>query len=163
MSTATISEAAQYLSFNLDDEIFAINIGKVREVLEYRSLTKVPRMPEYMRGVINLRGGVVPVIDLKLKFGLGKTEQTINTCVIIGEILFEGETVVLGVMADSVDEVFELRPEDIEAAPRIGTRLNTDFLGGMGKKNEEFILILDLDRVFTDDELKSVAGANIEL
>ena len=155
MSTDTIT-AAQYLSFELDDEVFAIDISKVREVLEFVSVTKVPQTPDFMRGVINLRGGVVPVVDMKQKFGIGETEKTINTCVVITEVLLADEPVILGVMADSVDEVFSLDPEQIEPAPRIGTQLNTEFLSGMGKKDDEFVLILDIDKVFSADELELV-------
>ncbi|MCK4910936.1 MAG: chemotaxis protein CheW [Thermodesulfovibrionales bacterium] len=148
--------AAQYLSFELDDEVFAIDITKVREVLEFVSVTKIPQTPDFMRGVINLRGGVVPVVDMKQKFGTGETEKKINTCVIITEVQLDDEPVVLGVMADSVDEVFSLDSEQIEPAPRIGTQLNTEFLMGMGKKDDKFVLILDIDRVFSADELERV-------
>jgi purine-binding chemotaxis protein CheW len=146
-------KTTQYLSFTLAEEIFALDISKVREVLEYTTVTKVPQMPRFMRGVINLRGGVVPVIDLRLKFGMSETERTVNTCIIIVEVDLDGETTVLGALADSVREVFELSPEDIEPAPKIGTRLRTEFLKGMGKKDDQFILILNIDKVFTMDEL----------
>ena len=155
-----IITATQYLSFELEDEIFAIDISKVREVLEFVSVTKVPQTPEFMRGVINLRGGAVPVVDMKQKFGIGKTDKTINTCVIITEIQLDEEAVVLGIMADSVDEVFTLDSEQIEPAPRMGTQLNTEFLMGMGKKGDEFVLILDIDRVFSADELERVVAAH---
>lgn len=111
-----------------------------------------------MRGVINLRGSVVPVVDLRLKFGMSETEQTINTCIIVVEVLHEEETLILGALADSVQEVFELEPEQIEPAPRIGTKLNTDFILGMGKYGEQFIMILDIDKTFTSDELASADG-----
>ncbi|MFC1549451.1 chemotaxis protein CheW [Nitrospirota bacterium] len=156
MATDAIEQATQYLSFNLSDELFALDISKVREVIEFASITKVPQTPDFMRGVINLRGGVVPVVDLKQKFGMGETEKTINTCVIISEVRIDGDTIVLGAMADAVDEVFDLLPENIEPSPRIGTQLNTEFLKGMGKKDDEFILLLDIDRVFSMDELDLV-------
>ena len=149
-------ENHQYLTFELDEEIFALSIGKVREVLDYTCITKVPQTPDFMRGVINLRGSVVPVVDLRLKFGLAKTEQTVNTCIIITEIVTGGETVVLGALADSVQEVLDLEPDQIEPAPRIGTRLRTEFIRGMGKRDEQFIIILDIDKVFSDDELTQV-------
>ena len=97
----------QYLTFKLDDEVFGLAIGKVREVLDFTSVTRVPRTPEYMRGVINLRGSVVPVVDLHMKFGLAQTEKTVNTCIIIVEIEMEGEITILGALADSVQEVVE--------------------------------------------------------
>ena len=152
MSTTLKDAITQYLSFKLEDEVFAVDIAKVREVLEYTSVTKIPQMPTYMRGVINLRGGVVPVVDLRLKFGMTGTEKTINTCVIITEVYLEDETIVLGALADSVQEVFDLLHEDIEPAPKIGTQLDTNFLSGMGKKNDDFILILDIDNVFSMGE-----------
>jgi purine-binding chemotaxis protein CheW len=158
MSTDTIT-TAQYLSFELDDEVFAIDITKVREVLEFVSVTTVPQTPDFMRGVINLRGSVVPVIDLKQKFGISKTEKKINTCVIITEIQLDDDSVILGLMADSVDEVFSLDSEQIEPAPKIGTHLNTAFLDGMGKKDDRFVMLLDIDKVFSTDELIMVSSS----
>lgn len=148
----------QYLTFKLDDETFALTIGKVREVLDFTSVTRVPQTPKYMRGVINLRGSVVPVMDLNLKFGMAQTEQTVNTCIIIVEIDMDGETTILGALADSVQEVLELEPEQIEPPPKIGAKLRTEFIKGMGKHNDEFIIILDIDRVFSADEIAAVAG-----
>lgn len=156
MSVNGIEVVTQYLSFMLGDEVFALDISKVREVLDFTSVTKVPQTPDYMRGVINLRGGVVPVVDLKLKFGMEETAKTVNTCTIIVEVALEGESVVLGALADSVREVFDLKPEDMEPAPRIGTQLKTEFLKGMGKKDDTFILILDIDRVFSSEEIELV-------
>ena len=156
MSVASINETRQYLTFKLADEIFAVDVAKVREILEWTTITKVPQTPEYMCGVINLRGSVVPVIDLKHKFGMAATAKTVNTCIIVVEVLQDNETIVLGALADSVQEVFELEPEKIEPAPRIGTNLNTDFLHGMGKHNDNFIMILDIDRVFVDVDLAEV-------
>jgi purine-binding chemotaxis protein CheW len=115
-----------------------------------------------MRGVINLRGSVVPVVDLRLKFGMSRTERTVNTCVIIVEVTVEGETTVLGALADSVQEVIELGPNHIEPAPKIGTKLNTDFIRGMGKQDERFIIILDIDKVFSVDELVQVKAGGAE-
>ncbi|ABQ27163.1 chemotaxis protein CheW [Geotalea uraniireducens] len=158
MSVAGITETTQYLTFELDKEIFALDVAKVREILDSPTVTKVPQTPEYMRGVINLRGSVVPVIDLRLKFGMAETEKTVNTCIIVVEIAVEGELIILGALADSVQEVIDLEPEQIEPAPRIGTKLNTDFILGMGKHNEQFIMILDIDKVFSAMELTVVAG-----
>jgi purine-binding chemotaxis protein CheW len=149
-------ETNQYLTFKLDGEVFALGIDKVREVLDYTSVTKVPQTPDFMRGVINLRGSVVPVVDMRLKFGMAKTEKTVNTCIIIVEINLEGETTVLGALADSVQEVLDMEPHQIEPAPRIGTKLNTEFIRGMGKRDEQFIIILDIDKVFTSAELAGV-------
>jgi purine-binding chemotaxis protein CheW len=159
MSVTSITETTQYLTFRLGDEIFALDISKVREVLDYTNITKVPRTPDFMRGVINLRGNVVPVVDMRLKFGMTKTERTVNTCIIIVEITLEGETTVLGALTDAVQEVIELGPEQIEPAPKIGTRLNTEFIKGMGKRDDHFIIILNIDRVFSADELSLVQDA----
>ena len=153
------SENHQYLTFKLDEEVFALGIDKVREVLDYTSVTKVPQVPDFMRGVINLRGSVVPVVDMRLKFGMAKTEKTVNTCIIIVEINLEGETTVLGALADSVQEVLDLEPHQIEPAPKIGTKLRTEFIRGMGKRGEQFIIILDIDKVFSGEELSAAQGA----
>ena len=153
MTTAGIMQTTQYLTFKLDNEVFAIDISKVREVLDFTSITRVPRMPEFMRGVINLRGSVVPVVDLRLTFGMSQTERTVNTCVIIVEMTVDEETAVIGALADSVQEVLDLGLEHIEPAPKIGTRLNTEFIKGMGRQNDQFVIILDIDKVLTSDEL----------
>jgi purine-binding chemotaxis protein CheW len=157
MSVVGITETRQYLSFKLDEEEFALDISKVREVLDFTKITKVPQTPDFMRGVINLRGAVVPVVDLNRKFGIKDTEKTVNTRIIIGQVAVEGDEVILGVLADSVHEVMDLEPDNIEPAPKIGTKLNTEFLKGMGKREEEFIMILDIDKVFTVDDLAMVS------
>jgi purine-binding chemotaxis protein CheW len=153
--------ATQYLTFTLDDEVFALDIGKVREVLDYTTVTKVPQTPDFMRGVINLRGNVVPVVDMRLKFGMESTEKTVNTCIIIVEVAVDGETVILGAMADSVQEVLDLEADQIEPPPRIGTKMRTDFIRGMGKRDEQFIIILDIDRIFSGEELAAVQGNDV--
>ena len=156
MAVESIAETTQFLTFRLEEELFALDIGKVREVLDFTSITKVPQTPDYMRGVINLRGSVVPVVDLRLKFGMTMAEKTVNTCVIIVEVDMDGEKVVMGAMADSVQEVLDLEPDHIEPPPRIGTKLNLDFIRGMGKHQEQFLIILDIDKVFTIEELELV-------
>ncbi len=156
MSELTIIETVQYLTFKLAEETFALDVAKVREILEQTNITKVPQTPDFMRGVINLRGSVVPVIDMRLKFGMSATEQTVNTCIIVVEVQLEDEVIILGALADSVQEVIEMEPNQIEAAPHIGTSLNTDFIKGMGKHDGRFIMILDIDKVFTSEELLTV-------
>ena len=158
MSMTSITETTQYLSFKLGDEIFAVDVAQVREILDVITITKVPQTPDFMQGVINLRGSVVPVMDMRLKFGMPPTERTVNTCIIVMEVIQDGETMVLGSLADSVQEVLDLEPDQIEPAPRIGTRLRSDFIKGMGKQNERFIIILDIDRIFSADELEQIAG-----
>ena len=156
MSVAAITETKQYLTFKLGDEVFGLDVGEVREILDFSTVTRVPQMPEFMLGVINLRGNVVPVIDMRLKFGMSKTEKTVNTCIVVVEMKVEEAATVIGALVDSVQEVFDLEPSQIEAAPKIGTKLRTDFIKGMGKHNEEFIILLDIDRVFSADKLLTV-------
>ncbi len=157
---AETAETTQYLTFNLSEEVFAVDVGRVREILEITTITKVPQTPGFMRGVINLRGSVVPVIDLRLKFGMTETERTVNTCIIVVEVDMDGETIVLGSLADSVQEVIEMEPEQIEAAPHIGTHLNTDFINGMGKHDGRFVMILDIDRIFSAQEISAVTSGD---
>ena len=161
METDRITEVVQYLTFKLDEEVFAINISKIREVLELPTVTRVPRTPDFMCGVMNLRGGVVPVIDLRIKFGIEVAERTVDTCIIIVEVTLEGETTLIGALVDSVQEVSEFESNQIEPAPRIGTRMNTEFIEGMGKRDSEFIMILDMDRVFSSDELSAIHNADM--
>lgn len=149
MSVSSITDTRQYLTFKLADEIYAIDVANVREILEVGDITRIPQTPEYMRGVINLRGSVVPVMDMRLKFGMTQTEQSINTCIVVVEAEVEGDKLIVGALADSVQEVFEMEPGQIEPAPRMGTKLNTDFIRGMGKHDEQFIMILDIDMVFS--------------
>jgi len=162
MSTGTTAETTQHLTFKLGDEVFALDITKVREVLDFTTATRVPRTPEFMRGVINLRGSVVPVVDLRLKFGMSKTENGVNTCVIITEVMVDGDTTVLGALADSVQEVLDLEPESIAPAPRIGTKLRTDFIKGMGRLGDRFIIIMDIDKVFSSDELLTIQSHRVD-
>ena len=110
-----------------------------------------------MRGVINLRGSVVPVLDMRLKFGLTRTEKTVDTCIIVVEVFFEDESTIIGALVDSVQEVLELEPDQIEPAPRIGTQLKTEFIKGMGKRDDRFMILLDIDKVFSSEELAVVA------
>lgn len=157
MAEAASSNDNQYLTFTLERELFALDIGSVREVLELVNITRVPRTPDYIRGVINLRGRAVPVVDLKLKFGMGATERTVNTCIIIVEVSLDGESTVLGALADSVQEVYEMESAQIEPTPRMGTPIKADFIRGMGKSGEQFIIILDINKVFTSLELAGLA------
>lgn len=154
--TTVFEEAVQYLTFTLDGEAFATDISQVREVLEFTRVTNVPRTPDYMRGVINLRGSVVPVVDLRLQFNMQQTEPTIDTCIIIVEVQIDGQPTVLGALADSVQEVIDLRRDQLEPAPRLGTRVNTEFIRAMGKHDDEFVIILDMNRVFSVDELTEI-------
>jgi purine-binding chemotaxis protein CheW len=156
MSDDVRASTSQYLTFTLAEEQYAVEVYDVKEVLEYTTVTRVPRTQEFMRGVINLRGSVVPVIDLRLKFGMGETEKTIATSIIVMEVEIGGGKVTVGTLADSVQEVIDLDNEQIEPAPQIGTRIDTEFIRGIGKQDERFIIILDIDRIFTEEELSGV-------
>jgi purine-binding chemotaxis protein CheW len=155
MESQAASSTSQYLTFKLDQELFAVDIGKVREVLEFTTMTKVPRTPDFMRGVINLRGNVVPVVDMRLKLGLTMTQKTVDTCVVISEVAVDGERTVLGALVDSVQEVIDLDASNVAPPPHMGSRIDASVIRGMGKREDQFIMILDLDRVFTADELRS--------
>ena len=159
MSVDTITEIRQYLTFKLDHEVFAMDVATVREVLDFTAITRIPRTPDFMRGVINLRGSVVPVADLRLAFGMSATEKTVNTCIIVVEVSLEGESTILGALADSVEEVIDLEPEQIQPAPKIGTSIKTDFIRGMGKRETQFVMILDIDRVFSAEQLAGLRSS----
>ncbi len=148
--------AQQYVSFSLGEELFAVEVTRAREILSLVPVTKVPQTPDFLRGVINLRGQVVPVIDMRLKLGLPSGEQTRDTCVIVMEVLVDDEPLVVGAMADAVREVLELTDDQIEPAPRLGSRLNTEYIRGMGKVDEQFMILLDIDQVFNADDLKNL-------
>ncbi|MEE4295367.1 MAG: chemotaxis protein CheW [Wenzhouxiangella sp.] len=150
------SDENQYLTFKLQEEIYAFGILNVKEILEYGKITKVPMMPDFIQGVINLRGEVVPVVNLARRFGLKASEITKRTCVVIIEIGAEETRHELGVMVDSVSEVLEIDAEQIRPAPGFGARIRNDFIRGMGKLEEDFVIILDQDKVLSVDELAAV-------
>ena len=154
------AQAGKYLTFKLAAEEYGLEILKVQEIIKMMEITKVPRTPDFVRGVINLRGKVIPVVDLRLKFGMTRTENSVNTCIIITEVTVDGDTTILGALADSVQEVLDLDAEHIAPAPKIGTKLRTEFIKGMGKREDRFIIILDIDKVFSADELSLVQGGN---
>ncbi len=153
MSAEINSTTNQYLTFTLNKDIYALDIASVREVLELTPITRIPRTPKFMRGVINLRGHAVPVVDMRLKFGMSRTEDTINTCIIIVEVSFDGESTVMGALADSVREVIELTENMIEEPPRMGTTIKTEFIRGMGKQDDDFVIILDINKILSVEEL----------
>jgi purine-binding chemotaxis protein CheW len=157
-----IAEINQYMTFKLGNELFAINVAQVREVLEVSTITRVPTAPDYMRGVVNVRGKAIPVVDLRLRFGLPVVPDTVSTRVIVLELQLDGETTVLGGIADSVHEVIELEPSSINPPPRIAMRWRTEFIQGMGQRGDEFIIILDISAVFASEELALVGKAASE-
>lgn len=159
MSVATITQTAQYITFKLGDELFAINVSQVREVLDLAHITHVPTAPDYLRGVVNVRGSAIPVVDLRRKFGLPPAADTVNTRIVVMELELDGETTVLGGLADSVHDVIELEPGQINEPPRIAMRWRTELIQGMGKQGDQFIIILDINRVFTSADLALQDGA----
>ena len=153
MANALMTEVTQYLTFKLGEEVFGVDVSHVQEILEMTSITKIPQTPPFMKGVINVRGKVVPIVDLRLKFGMDEAGTTVDTCIVVVEVAMEGETMVLGAIADSVDEVIDQQPDQIEPPPRIGTNLNTEFIKGMGKRDDNFIIILDINKIFNTAEI----------
>ena len=151
------ARAGQYLTFVTAGEEYAIRILKVKEIVEYSTITAVPNTPGWIRGVTNLRGSVVPVIDLAVKFALPASRISKFSCIIITEVMSEGELLTLGVLADSVSQVLDLPEDDIEDPPPFGTRVKLEYLLGMGRMDRKFCLILDIDKVLSADELLAVA------
>lgn len=150
-------DTAQYLTFLLGGEMFAIGILTIKEIIEYRNIAEVPMMPACVRGVINLRGAVVPVMDMQVRFGRKPSEVTKRTCIVIVEVQAENERQVVGVIVDAVSEVLDVAPEDIEPPPSFGAKIRTDFIQGMGKVKGNFVILLDIDRVFSQEELAAMA------
>jgi len=148
----------QYLTFGLGGEVFALETGSVREVIELVPVTRIPKTPPFMRGVINLRGHAVPVVDLRIKFDMPQVKDTVNTCIIIVDVEVEGESCYMGAIVDSVREVFEMTSDQINPPPNMGTSIRTDFIKGMGKQDEVFIMIIDIVKVFSQEELQTMAA-----
>lgn len=152
----------QYLTFGLGEEVFALETGSVREVIELVPVTRIPKTPPFMRGVINLRGHAVPVVDLRIKFDMPQVKDTVNTCIIIVDVEVEWEQSHMGAIVDSVREVFEMGSDQINPPPRMGTSIRADFIKGMGKQNEEFIMILDIGKVFSAEELQMMTENDLD-
>lgn len=157
----TIQSAAtnrsQYLTFVIGSDTFALSLLKVKEIIEYNSVTYVPRMPEWIRGVINLRGNVIPVVDLAVKLRQPANAVGKQTCIVIAEVHCDSETTVMGIVVDSVREVVDWQPSEIQAPPSFGTRLKADYLLGMAGSGRKFSLVLDIDKVLSIDELLELA------
>lgn len=156
------STIESYLTFRLGDEIFAAPVTQVSEILELSKITKVPRAPYYMRGVINLRGTVLPVIDSRIKFGLDRIDDSIHTCIMVLNIAIENQHVTLGALVDAVQEVLEIEPTRIQPAPSIGSKYKSEFIDGMIKFNDEFIMLLNLNKVFSSNEMSILQEASQE-
>lgn len=159
-SSSDVDEDHQYLTFRLNQEMFAINILSIREIMEYGSITTVPMMPAFVRGVINLRGSVVPVIDLVARFGRGQCEVNRRTCIVILELnLGDNEMREVGIIVDEVSEVREIATADIEPPPSFGARIRSDFISGMGKVQGRFVILLDVQRVVDPEEMAQISAA----
>jgi purine-binding chemotaxis protein CheW len=151
-------DTQQYLTFALGGELFAVGILNVKEIIEYGNLTEIPMMPSFIRGVINLRGAVVPVVDLAARFGGKPTDIQRRTCIVIVEMRIEDTRQELGIMVDAVSEVLEIQGKDIEPAPSFGAKIRADFIAGMGKVNGKFVIILDILRVLSVDEMSMLSN-----
>lgn len=158
MSAMTAGEVNQYLTFKLGDETYGLDVIHIKEVLGVPRITRVPRMPEYLSRVINLRGSVVPVLDMRQKFALGSTVITENTSIIVIELNGmlkdeESETLTIGLFSDGVEEVVDIDPAQIEPPPKLGFSIDTSFISGMGKIGESFVILLDLNKLLSEREL----------
>jgi purine-binding chemotaxis protein CheW len=151
----------QYLTFTLGSEMFAVGILNVKEIIEYGNLTEIPMMPAFIRGVINLRGAVVPVVDLAARFSSGKISTVQRrTCIVIVEVTQEDAAHDIGIMVDAVSEVLEIRADEIEPPPTFGARIRADFIAGMGKVNQKFVIILEIQKVLSVDEMAILADVS---
>ncbi|MFO7658551.1 MAG: chemotaxis protein CheW [Bacteroidales bacterium] len=161
MNNEVNTQVKSYLTFRLGDELFAANVSKVLNILELTKITKVPKAPAYMKGVINLRGSVLPLIDTRIKFGMSETEFTNNTCILVLDIILSGESVRIGALVDAVHEVIEIDESQIQPPPSLGSKYKSEFIDGMVKQGEEFIMLLNVELIFSTDDilnLKEVTG-----
>jgi purine-binding chemotaxis protein CheW len=156
-----VAEVGQYLTFQLGGETFAVGILAIKEILEYVPLTQVPLMPAFIRGVMNLRGAVVPVIDLSLRFGRSRTEIGRRTCIVIIEVMFEEHQQYIGVLVDAVHEVLAIAASDIEPPPQFGSKIRADFIAGMARVEERFVVLLYVDKVLSVDEMAMLSELDI--
>jgi purine-binding chemotaxis protein CheW len=164
--TTVATTQQQYLTFSVSGDEYALAILRVKEIIAFDTVTRVPRTPAFIRGVINLRGSVVPVIDLAQKFGYAEVQPTRSTCIVIVEVVLDsnadGKAVVLGLLVDAVNEVIDLLPEDVQEPPSFGTRVQLDFLVGMGRIGTKFVLLLDIDKVLAASEVVAALDADSE-
>lgn len=153
-------DVLQYLTFQLSGETYAIGILSIKEILEYTSLTQVPLMPAFIRGVMNLRGAVVPVIDLAVRFGRNETGISRRTCIVIIEVANENMQQYIGILVDAVHEVLAIRAADVEPPPQFGSRIRVDFISGMAKVDHRFVVLLDVEKVLSVDEMAALSALN---
>lgn len=151
--TTYSSDDQQFLTFNLADEFYGVDILKVQEIKGYTNVTKIPNTPDYLKGVLNLRGTIVPIVDLRMKFGMGVTEPTPFTVVVVVNV----RNRVMGFLVDAVSDVLDLNAKDIQPPPELGSSVDITFVAGIGNSNEHLVTLLDIDRVLTDEEVKTVA------
>lgn len=155
--TTAVEKAGKYLTFELGGEVYGLAILKVQEIIGIMTVTRVPRTPDFVRGVINLRGKVIPVIDLRSKFGLESTEDTERTCIIVVQVERKDTQVVMGIIVDEVSEVLDITAQQIEPAPAFGTEIDTNFIMGMGKVDKKVVMLLDVDKVLSGGEIEMVS------
>ena len=158
--TENLNRVQTYLSFELNKDTFAANVKNVINILEMKEITQVPQSPDYLKGVINLRGNVLPIVDLRVKFGMPDVEFLRDTCILVLQINDKDEEIILGAIVDSVKEVLEIEEASIEPAPSIGTKYHPEFINGMWKIDEHFIMILNIENVFTSDETLVIKELN---
>lgn len=156
MDTKVKTSLKSYLSFKIDQEIYAVNVRHVLNILELVNITKVPHAPDYMKGVINLRGKVLPVIDTRIRFGLQEIEYSSNTCILVMELSLDDQEIQAGFLVDNVQEVLEIEEDEILPPPNLGNSFRSDFISGVGKQDEEFIMILDIEKVLSQSEIKTI-------
>ncbi|MFA6448322.1 MAG: chemotaxis protein CheW [bacterium] len=154
--TLQLVKLNKYLTFTLGDEEYGLGILKVREIIGLMEITRVPRMPDFVRGVINLRGKVIPVVDLRLKFGMAAIENTKETCIIVVDL----NEFLMGIVVDQVSEVLNIGDNEIEDTPAFGVSIDTEFIMGMGKAKEKVIILLDIQKVLTTSEIKILENAH---
>lgn len=159
-AASAVATAGKFLSFRIGEEDYAVEILKVQEIIGMMEVTRVPRMPDYFRGVINLRGKIIPVIDIRRKFGMPAQEDTKRTCVIVARVIRGDVVITMGIIVDEVSEVLNISSDQIEPTPSFGTGVDTEFIRGMGKVGQRVLIILDIDKVLAENEvaaLKKVA------
>jgi len=156
-------KVGKYLTFRLGGEEYGLEILKVREIIGMMPITRVPRTPDFVRGVINLRGKIIPVVDLKRKFGMESTEETDQTCIIVVDVSCNGNVAQMGILVDSVSEVLDINDEDIEDAPSFGMSFNTDFILGIAKAKGTVKILLNIEKVLTTEDLATMAGENLAI
>ena len=148
-----VDKEGKYLTFSLADEEYGIAITKIREIIGMMPITTVPQTPDFVKGVINLRGKVIPVVDLRLRFGMAAVDYTEKTCILVAELAGQAGNILMGVVVDTVSEVLSVKAEDIEDAPTFGTKLDTDYIRGMAKIEAGVKILLDIDKVLSPEEL----------